>query len=138
MLERAREMEIKTQMKNAKRDREAGVVREMTGTSMLIYVFLFFFVSPYPLKASAGCPAFSVLLFFLLLLYFFSFFSCSLLLPSTVQGIPSSLAHGEWSHRCAPSTLQPSLSSPLDSFSDFSFLFSLSLAGAFFFLPQQQ
>lgn len=120
-------------MKNAKRDRRAEVVREMIGKSMS-YMGCFFcsfhFVLPYPPEASAGRPVFSVLLFF-----FFSFFFFSLLLPSAVRDIPSkkSVAHSRWRHRCAPSTLQSSPSSPFDSFHRF--LLSLSCAGAFFFLP---
>lgn len=60
MYYREREREIKTHMKNAKRDR--GSVRGMIGMNMS-YMF-FCSVSPYRLEASDGRPSFSVLLFF--------------------------------------------------------------------------
>ena len=109
-------------MKNAIRDRRAGVVREMIGKSMLDMFFFFFFalsVFPYPPEASAGCPASSVLAVFLQSSFSstFSSSSCSppSLCPAAVRDIPSkkSRAHGGWRHRCAPNTLQLELPSPL-------------------------
>lgn len=60
-----------------------------------------------------------------------------LLPPSALRhwDIPSKkrAAQDGWRHRCAPNTVQ--LFSSLTLFSVFSFLFSLSLAGAFSFFP---
>lgn len=93
--ERRRELEIVRERvrewyddQNAKRKmpkatQELKLLEKWLATICNIYILLFFcsycVVSPYPPEASAGCPVFSVLVFFL----FHSFFSSTLSSPSS-------------------------------------------------------